>query len=677
MNLNTDKKEFWWTDRPWRLIQPNMREIDLIDINPDRFVADLLEFKANVVMLSTSGIVANYPTKLPYHFRNPYTEEHTMKSIIDACHKADIRVIARMDFSKVRREIHEENPEWALTTSKGEIIDYNGDVHVCFNSLYQQELSLEIIKETIEMLDVDGIYLNMDGYNNNYTYSGDMYGNCHCKSCTDRYFEMFGEELPDVAFRGTVPKNYKEFMSTTIKEHRQKKYRYLQSIKPDLCIANNLEFNHGFLRNEAGTIMGKTMHQYQASKNAKAAITNYPKMVSSTTTVDYVGMPYRHTSVSPYLQQRRLLQSLSNGGGLDYYLIGRIDNHEDKSAFETIKSVYHYHANHESEYIHVESMAEIALFQEEDKLFAYLVGNDFMGWFRFLTENHFLFDVLSTKHPTAEALSKYKVLIISEKITIDQQLAELLDAFVSAGGTVISCFQSALTKENGKFSKEPILKSLGIKATKDMMENMKSAYFKMDSKEHFPRSRNTDLIYVRGGYIPAEYEETAEKHMKLIPPFMFGPPERCYYTNISEEPGFTINTYGQGRGVYIPWCPGEIFYEDGHNNTIDFMGDLLENVLGIPAVGGNASRMVEITVLKKTNESSMILHMINGSGYYGNTYYEPVTMAAVTVSLPVTDLPKSVKSLLKGMKYEFDLKDNQLQINIDELEEFDAIKIIF
>ena len=677
MDLKAEKKEYWWKDRPWRLIQPNMREIDMIDIDPDQFVADLLEFKANVVMLSTSGIVANYPTKLPFHFQNPFTKGDILKRIIDACHKADIRVIARMDFSKVRREIYEKNPGWALTTSKGEIIDYNGDIHVCFNSQYQQELSLEIMKETIEMLDVDGVYLNMDGYNNNYTYSGDMYNNCHCKSCTDRYFEMYGEELPEVAFMGPSPKNYQEFKSITIKQHKQKTYRFLTAVKPDLCIANNLEFNHGFIRNEAGTVMGKILSPYLASKNTKAARTVYPNMVSSTTTVDFMGMPYRHTSVSPYLQQRRLLQSLSNGGGLDYYLIGRLDNHEDKSAFEKIKSVFHYHAKNESEYVNVESMAEIALFQSEDKLFAYLVGDDFMGWFRFLTENHFLFDVLSTKNPTAEALNKYKVLILPEKVTIDQQLAELIDAFVSAGKTVISCFQSALIKEKGKLSKEPILKSLGIKTAKDMMEKMRAAYFKMDSKENFPRSKNTDLIYVKGGYIPADYEDTATKHMKLIPPFMFGPPERCYYTKVSEEPGFTINTYGNGKGVYIPWCPGEIFYEDGHNNTIDFMGDLLENVLGINAVGGNISRMVEITVLKKTNESTMILHLINGSGFYGNTYYAPVTMAAVTVSLPVTDLPKSVKSLLTGTEHEFVLKDNQLQINVDELEAFDAIKIIF
>ncbi len=672
-----DKNGYWWMDRPWRLIQPNTREIDMRDINEGQFVSDLLEFKANVVMLSTSGIVANYPTKLPYHFQNPYSTGDSLKKIIELCHAADIKVIARMDFSKVRREIYERNPDWALTTSKGEIIDYNGDIHVCFNSTYQQELSLEIMKETIESLNVDGIYLNMDGYNNNYTYSGKAYGNCHCKNCRDRYFKMYGEEIPEVAFMGPSPKNYQEFKRVTVKQHKEKMHHYLMSIKQDLCIANNFEFHNGFIRNEAGTIMGRTLGPYLASKNTKAARTVYPDMVSSTTSVDFMDIAYRHTAVSPFLQERRLLQSLSNGGGLDYYLIGKLDNHEDKSGFERIKSVYHYHAKNEADYINVESIADVALFQSEDKLFSYLVGNDFMGWFRFLTENHYLFDVLSTKTTTAEALRKYKVLILPENIAIGCDLAGQLDAFVSEGGTLISSFQSAFGIENGQFSTVPMLKSLGIVKAKKMMENMKASYLKIESKETFPRSSKTDLIYMKDNYMVAEYEETARKYMRLIPPFMFGPPERCYYTVVTEEPGFTVNPYGKGRGVYIPWCPGEIFCEDGHNNTIDFIGDLLDAVLGIKAVGGNLSRMVEITLLKKKDEASMVLHLINGSGFYGNTYYEPVTMEGIQVTLPVRVVPRAVKSLVKEIEYDFIHKDDSLLINVGKLETFDAIKISY
>ncbi len=50
-------------------------------------------------------------------------------------------------------------------------------------------------------------------------------------------------------------------------------------------------------------------------------------MVSSNTSVDFIDFPYRHVAVSPHQQALRLAQSLANGGTLDYYLIGRLDNH--------------------------------------------------------------------------------------------------------------------------------------------------------------------------------------------------------------------------------------------------------------------------------------------------------------------------------------------------------------
>lgn len=67
-----------------------------------------------------------------------------LRQIIDACHEEGIRVIARTDFSKVRYDLYEQHPEWAYRTAKGEIVNYNGDVHVCPNGEYQQKIMFEI-----------------------------------------------------------------------------------------------------------------------------------------------------------------------------------------------------------------------------------------------------------------------------------------------------------------------------------------------------------------------------------------------------------------------------------------------------------------------------------------------------------------------------------------------------
>ncbi len=47
----------WWEGYPWRLIQTNLREIDMLDIDAKDFVADLQAFKATAVLLNTGGII--------------------------------------------------------------------------------------------------------------------------------------------------------------------------------------------------------------------------------------------------------------------------------------------------------------------------------------------------------------------------------------------------------------------------------------------------------------------------------------------------------------------------------------------------------------------------------------------------------------------------------------------
>ena len=138
----------WWNDYDWRFIQTNLREIDMKDINAKRYVADLKSFNATVTMINTSGIIASYETKLPYHYQSPFLTGDSLQEIITECHNEGIKVMARTDFSKVRRPIYEAHPDWAFVDVNGNIVDYQGDIHVCINSDYQQKYALEIIRET-------------------------------------------------------------------------------------------------------------------------------------------------------------------------------------------------------------------------------------------------------------------------------------------------------------------------------------------------------------------------------------------------------------------------------------------------------------------------------------------------------------------------------------------------
>ena len=214
----------WWAKKNWRMIQTNLREIDMQDIRADQVVADLQDFKANGLMINAAGIIASYPTKLPFHFQSPYLTGDSLQDIIAACHVADIRVVARTDFSKVRRPIYEMYPDWASVTHDGRVIDYNGDVQVCLNGNYQQDYALRIIEELLTTHEFDGIFFNMGGYKTS-DYSGKYYGICHCENCKRLFGEMFGLDLPKVEDASDpVMRKYRIFQQRTLKIHHEKVY---------------------------------------------------------------------------------------------------------------------------------------------------------------------------------------------------------------------------------------------------------------------------------------------------------------------------------------------------------------------------------------------------------------------------------------------------------------------
>ncbi|WP_274651295.1 beta-galactosidase trimerization domain-containing protein [Paenibacillus humicola] len=673
MSIEAGSRSNWWTKRPWRQIQTNLREIDMIDIDADRFVADLQEFKTTSVLINAAGIIASYPTKLPFHFQSPYLQGDSLKDIIEACHEADIAVTARTDFSKVRKPIYEQHPEWAYKSVQGNIVDYNGDVHVCLNSEYQQSYAIEIIRELLTTHDFDGIFFNMGGYQVK-DYSYNYHGICQCDSCKRKFGDMFGlplptrEDMSDPVFR-----KYKIFKNMTLKEHSKRIYDAIMAINPDLLVSNNLN-QRGVFRQESNTAIARALPhwQYDASDNTKYVVSSYKPMVSSNTTVDFIDYQYRHVTVSPHQQELRLYQNLANGGGLDYYLIGRLDNHEDKSGYERIKQAFAFHSEHQDEFRNIMSKSTIALLRGPD-------GNtaEYQGWFRILTENHFPFDAVMVPAATGVPLDKYKAIIIPDYQPIGDELARKLDAFAHAGGVVISVSRSGFADESYENRSAPALKCLGIRRVNEIAPDMTSACFKLNDKTGLTRFPVTDLAYLDGSYIYADYEDTAEKQLQLIPPHMFGPPERCYYTQITDHPGFTINSYGKGKGIFIPWQPGALFHRQGHTNTIDLMADLLEHAAGLQPIGGNLSPMVEATVFAKEDGSSELLQLVNASGHFGVTFYAPVTMSDLEVSIPYdkTQPPQSVRSLVTGKDCEFTADSGTLTVKIPSLKLFEAIKI--
>ncbi|MCJ7549563.1 MAG: beta-galactosidase trimerization domain-containing protein, partial [Anaerolineae bacterium] len=387
-------------------------------------------------------------------------------------------------------------------------------------------------------------------------------------------------------------------------------------------------------------------------------------------TVDFIDFPYRHVAVSPHQQSLRLAENLANGGAVDYYLIGRLDNHEDRSGYDAVKDLFHYHAANEGTYVDMTSKAEVMLLK------AGVNHNEYRGWFRFLVENHVFFDVVREDAALDVSWDRYTMVIVPAIDVMTDALAERLDAFAEYGGTLLVTGQSGFRDENFNLREMPALQSLGIEDVLLVADDMRSAYLKFEDKAGFARFDDTDLVYVDGPYVYAHYDEETEEHMQLIPPHNFGPPERCYYDLVVDHPGFVVHPFGAGRAIYVPWMPGALFHRQGHINTAWFCADLLEGIAGVAMAGGNLSPMVEATLAEKNDGSYMLLSLVNASGHFGNSFYAPVTMTDVAVEVPLSEQPVSVAGLRSGHALPHEWVDGTLTVHVPSLALFEAIKIM-
>jgi hypothetical protein len=672
MTIDRERRPGWWEGWPWRLVQTNLREADMADIDAARYVASLKELGATVAMVNTSGIIASYPTALPFHTQSAFLQGDDLATIIDECHAAGIKVIARTDFSKVRRELYERHPEWAVARADGRVIEEAGDVHVCPAGAYQQECAPLIVEETITVLDVDGIFFNMAGFQTR-DYRGIDHGICHCASCVEAFREMFDLPLPvsrdldDPVFR-----RYLVFQDRTIRASKERMDALIRRLRPDMAIDRPTDDRGGFVRQESSTALDRTPPEwpYSASANTKWVVSSLPRTVSSNSSVDFVDYPVRHVSVSPDRQRRRLAQALANGGGLDYYVIGRLDDRHDRSSFAAVRELFAFHAAHEDDSRDLRSCARTAL----------LTGRhgspeEFRGWFRVLVEHHFLFDTLLIDRAEASLLSRYDALILPDHEPIPAEVATTIDRFVEGGGTLVATGRTGW--RDGEFEPRsvPALACLGIEGTPELRD-VRGGYLEIDDPTEFPRLAGTDLVFLDGVYVDAAYRPGARRALRLIPAGPFGPPERCVLPTATDEPGLVTQAYGSGRVVYLPWSCGALVDRHGQTNTSSFAADVLEHHAGLEPLGGNPPAMVEVTLSERSGGRTHLLHLVNGSGSWGPTDGRPVAIHGLDVVIPFDGEPAAVTALVANRTLEWHANgEGRLAIRVPVLDLFEAIRI--
>jgi uncharacterized lipoprotein YddW (UPF0748 family) len=109
------------------------------------------------------GIVAQYPTRVSYHYPSAFLPpgRDLFGDVLREAHSRGIRVIGRFDLSKTQKPVFDAHPEWFFKRANGEPAVYNGLYSTCINGNYYRQRAMAILTEALERYEVDGLFFNM------------------------------------------------------------------------------------------------------------------------------------------------------------------------------------------------------------------------------------------------------------------------------------------------------------------------------------------------------------------------------------------------------------------------------------------------------------------------------------------------------------------------------------
>jgi len=655
-SAETTKQERWWLE-PQRMLQTNLREIDAtMDI--DTYVREVKDFGANVVLFNVGGIVANYPTDLEFHWRNTHMKGDLVGNVLERLHKEGIRMIGRFDFSKINEKFAAEHPEWCYVSEKGNHVNYNGQVHTCVSGGYQQEYMFKILGEAIDRYPLDGVFFNMIGYQRR-DYSGNYHGLCQCQSCKQKFDEFCGMELPPTEDKkNPAYAKYLEFTRMMSDKQFHRVNAFLKKKRPDLAICTYTSAGVDVIRKESNSPLGRGT--YHDTDMAKWTLLTCGQRQLANAAVHFIRIPYRHTAVSPYLTVRRLWQQMINGAWLDFYCIGPLQRQEDQTGLDLAAGVYNFHAANEKWLVHTEGAGQVALVRRGEQ--------EYNGLMQILCENQIAFE-LTLLDPAQ--LANFQLVIVPDVGGLSEQQSHTLDEYIQNGGKLLLTGRVPET-----------LRCLGSVKLKETRPAEKGAYIRIRPEDRRrlkrPILEKLDLVFLQGSFNVYELADDTEGFLRLIPGDMFGPPEKCYYRNVSDYPALLYRKSGKGTAACFTFGISAHYEQQCHQGHANLVVGAIDGLLGLDRrLKVETSPLVEATHRLGRNGRFEWVGLFNHSGQRDKALHQPVPITDIKITLRPRTSVKSVHLLQAGCQLDFSTDNSppkaEVSITVPQLNHYEIV----
>jgi hypothetical protein len=567
----------WWQD-PFRMFQTNLREIDA-GLDVDETLDYLQEFGANTWLLSVGGILSNYPTNLDFQTRNPYLAERPSGDLVGDAVKAaaerGIRVMGRMDFSKIDHRRAEAHPEWCFVGPDGERQVYNGLTSVCPSGDYYQARLFDVLDEVLDRYPLDGFFCNWMSFNE-VDYSRVYHGVCHCVACQERYDGVLpaGRGEPGYADWQAFAKDVLAGLTSRIRDHLARR-------RPEAPLVLGDQADIVF--HEANNAVGRRLWHHRTSESVSAAKTYRAEVPVLTNSVGFVDMPYRLASEDPQHFAQYLVQAIARGANPSTYIMGTPTT-TPYACLDVAAELTRFHRDHAEVYRDLVPAAQILLVRPVHS------RAEFEGLYLALLQRHVPFDVLPEERFGEVDLNRYRRVVLPDVGPVD--LGAYAGGVVATGTSEVSRLP---VRRLARYETEADTRSLHLEGG----------------------------VPVFGAFEVVDAPTDAEVSLRALSRAPYGPPEKCYGHELLEHPGMVK----RDNVVLFPWTIGRAFREVG----LSVHRDLFVDQVG-GAVETELPEQVEIVVGRSA--AGFVVHLLNRSGDTDQRFAPPVPIAAGRLRVP-------------------------------------------
>jgi hypothetical protein len=697
--------------RPWyaamrRCGQININERDPIAMDVERWIDYWASLRVDALLLNGGGIVAYYPTEVPYHHRSEFRGSRDLfGALSEAARAKGIRVVARMDCNYAYETALTAHPEWFERNQDGSPRPHDESTwlfRTCMFGRYFTEQMPAIYREINHRYRVDGFFTN--GWPGTGALSV-----CYCDACREVYRTRVGE-IPPADTDATSPlyrKYYDVFMDRVIEIWKLWDEVAKEDGRDSVYVGNlgggirtvkdiwRIGRAAGWFNADHQGRSGNTPI-WDCSLQGRVAAAMMKGGASTNVTGAYANTQplWRHVAKTPAEATMWMAQTTASGMVPWYHWLGA--SPEDTRWRQTGQAFFRWLADHEPHFRNRQSIADVAVLYPQRTIAFYRSGGGPDAWtgadrtrtseylqgiHYALLESRILADFLAEDDLGEESLRKYRVLILPNAAYLSDRHVQQIREYAERGGSILATFETSRYDEWGDRRDTFALADLfGATVGGETVSPRDNSYMRIEqSHPVLDGFTGTSLLPGPAERVPIRATGGAPV-LTVVPSYPAFPPEMVFPREPrTTEAAAVFRAHGDGRVAYFAGDVDRTFWRSTNTDLSRLIGNTVRWLRGdrrpLATIEGDGV----IEAFAWETEPGIALHLLNYTnpnmmrGWVRQFY--PTGPLRIELAVPPGRSLRRARALRAGRDLMLTVRNDHLRFETPPVADYEVIAL--